>query len=155
MFYLFSLLVGVGSLVYVIPLPYEKRYLFLRKNRKVIYIDLSMVSLGKLNQDSQTSILKDPGLGRILLKYKFSGQFSISLLYDELVGEIRVVVNGVLTQDLWWRRSFLLRGISIFFEFLSLHLDVILTRERDKWIQMHSREDTLLWLLLILSRGLA
>lgn len=54
----------------------------------------------KVGSASQTSFWKDSWLGIIPLKIKFSGLFSNSPQSNGMVGEIALMVNGVLIQDL-------------------------------------------------------
>lgn len=86
---------------------------------------------------SQAFFWKDAWLGSIPSKSKFTSLFFISLKSDGLVEKRGVVVKGVLTWDLIWWKTLVLRDISTFYEFLSLFQNVILILDRDKWIWKH------------------
>lgn len=70
-----------------------------------------------------TSFWEDPWLGSVPLNVKFHGSLSNSLYPEGVVDEIREVVDGILTWDLKWRRSFFLRELSIFDVFHSFLSD--------------------------------
>lgn len=51
-----------------------------------------------------------------------------------MMGEIEKVVNGNLTWNFRWNKSFFLINLSYFDKFHALLINVILTLERDKWV---------------------
>lgn len=92
----------------------------------------------KVGSDLHTCFWEDHGLGSIPLKHKYPSLFSNYLKPERLAGEIREVINMVLTCDFRWRISFFLREFPVILEFHVLLRDVILTLDKDKLIWKNS-----------------
>lgn len=94
----------------------------------------------KVGLDFQTSFWNDPWFESIPLKAKFLGLFSKSVQSNDLVREISLTFNMILTWYLRWKRSFFLRELHVFDVLLTFLRYVALPQEKDKWIWKHARD---------------